>query len=484
MSAVTKQKNPRVLRQDADELAVRAQAIVDKMESEDRGFQGDEKTTFDSLMLTRQELLDRADAQEQLATARGESSGVWVDDSGKAQANEARQQLAQTYERETALIPQTDGPGLPGAADLGHRNDFIDWMLHNDGSGFLLGNLLEPQSVRDRMAENMRQERWTAGEKLQRAFFNAALDVNTVARLTGRQPKDMRALGVGTATAGGYLVDDSMASYVEKAMKQYGGIFRTRAQVIPTMTGAPIDYPTVNDTANEGALIAEGANNTEQDIATGNVILQAYKYTSKTIKVSLELLQDSAFDVESLIFDCFAERIARIVSRHCITGTGTSQPQGLATAATSGIQLTAGSSAITYGNVMALYGSVDPAYDEMAEFAFNKNTMVKLLNVLDGDNRPLFRFDMLADGPAAVFGPGGHKYTLIQELQDQGNGNKFMLYGDFSKYKIRQAMATEIFRKNEVHIDNAQIGFVGFARFDGKFIDAGGGAVKAMTQAT
>ena len=434
--------NIRQVRQERDELAVRAEGIVETAIEEKRGL-------TDEQHAEHKRLLVQIDEHDSLIEAMEENAS-------KSEPPPIRRE---------AIGTQTSGPSIP-QEELTGREKFVRWLLGNDNRGFTLGNGLEPQANRSRMSPEQHQRVWERGEQVQRAYFDR--DPIQAGMLGGMQQRD---LGVGTATAGGHTVDDGMASYIEKAMKQYGQIFSTRAQVIATMTGAPIDYPTVNDTSNTGALLAENTATTDLDLTFANVTLSAYKYTSRSIKVSLELLQDSAFDIEALILDCFAERIGRIVGTHTVTGTGSSQPQGIATAATSGVQLVAGSTAITYANVLALYGSVDPAYDMMAEWAFNKATKVKLLGVLDGDNRPLFRFDMTPDGPAATFMT--QPYTVIQEIASQADGAKFMLYGDFMYHKIRQAMAVQFYRQMETHIASAQIGIVGFARYDSRFIDAG-----------
>ena len=226
-----------------------------------------------------------------------------------------------------------------------------------------------------------------------------------------------------------------------------------------------------------------------EDLVFANVVLGAYKFSSKTIAVSLEMLQDTAFDIETLIFDCFAERIGRIVGRRVVTGNGTSQPQGIATAAGAGVTLTASSSSITYANVLALYGSTDPAYDMMAEWAFNKATKVKPDGRFGRRSTSAFplRHDARRAGRRVWQRRDGRRHGVHDHSGDgePGRRQQRSCCGAISrKHKIRQAMAMEMYRQNETHIASGQIGFVAFARYDSKFVDGGGGAVKAMAQAS
>ncbi|MBL4702094.1 MAG: phage major capsid protein, partial [Phycisphaeraceae bacterium] len=50
---------------------------------------------------------------------------------------------------------------------------------------------------------------------------------------------------------------------------------------------------------------------------------------------------------------------------------------------------------------------------------------------------------------------------------------KSILFGDFSKYLIRDVLGFQILRLEERYAEFLQIGFLGFPRHDGALIDAG-----------
>src|SRR5690606_39002505 len=102
----------------------------------------------------------------------------------------------------------------------------------------------------------------------------------------------------------------------------------------------------------------------------------AFKYSSKPVLVSAELLQDSAFDLNQILADMLGERLGRILNEHFTTGTGTGQPNGIVTAAATGV--TGGVSAtpaITGDNLIDLVHSVDPAYRTGARFMMADSTI-------------------------------------------------------------------------------------------------------------
>jgi HK97 family phage major capsid protein len=91
----------------------------------------------------------------------------------------------------------------------------------------------------------------------------------------------------------------------------------------------------MNDTTNVGRLLAENTQMSETDVVIGTATLGAYVYSSDLTRVSLQLANDSAFDVGRSCRRAHAERIGRITNQHFTTGTGSSQPQGIVTGATS-----------------------------------------------------------------------------------------------------------------------------------------------------
>lgn len=141
--------------------------------------------------------------------------------------------------------------------------------------------------------------------------------------------------GVGTSAGGGYTVPPGFRQKLVEARQAFGGLAGA-VESFNTETGNPIEYPTLDDTDNQGEITAEGAVFADgADLAFGTVRLGAHKYTSQgagsglPLRVSVELLQDAAFDVAGLVSRALATRIARKQAVHWVTGTGVSQPLGL-----------------------------------------------------------------------------------------------------------------------------------------------------------
>ncbi|MCP4366332.1 MAG: phage major capsid protein [Planctomycetes bacterium] len=289
---------------------------------------------------------------------------------------------------------------------------------------------------------------------------------------------EARAQGVGTDSAGGYFVPEDMAGSIETAMAQFGGI-ANHATVISTSDGGALPMPTCDDTSNAGALLAENTEDSEQDLTVGEVVLNAYKYTSKIIRVSVELMQDSAFDLNAYIASALGERLGRATAAHFATGTGSSQPNGLMTAASAGLTA-ASATALTHAELVALKHSVDPAYRANAKFVFNDTTLLALKGLVDSDGRPLWQPAIADAVPATI---DGDRYVIDQGVASIATGVRSVGYGDMSKYVIRKVKGFTLVRLVERYADYHQVGFVAFMRTDADLLDAGSNPFKVITQA-
>ena len=287
-------------------------------------------------------------------------------------------------------------------------------------------------------------------------------------------------MGTTVPAEGGYLVPTDVARQLIEAMAAFGGM-RQVATVLPTASGNPINYPTTNATAEEGEIVGENQPVGVQDFGFGVKSIGAFKYSSKSVAVPFELLQDAVIDLEAHINQRLAQRIARITNHHFTVGTGVGQPAGIVTAASVGAT-SAVATAITFDELIDLEHSVDPAYRQSGRcrFMFHDSTLKAIKKLKDEQKRPLWLPGVAVREPDTVL---GYAYTINQHMPALAASAKAVLFGDFSKYLIRDVMAVSLFRLTDSkYTEKGQVGFLAFSRHDGNLIDVGG-AVKALEQA-
>lgn len=286
-----------------------------------------------------------------------------------------------------------------------------------------------------------------------------------------------RAQSVGTPSAGGYLVPVIFQEELVKSLKAWGPMLDPGVtRMLTTATGAALTFPTMNDTANTGALIAENTQVSLAEIAFGTKTIDAFKYTSGVVLVSDELLQDSVLDVEAIIRDAMSERIGRIANTHLTTGDGSSKPNGIVTAATA--VESSDDVTVTFDDMIDLEHSVDPAYrsDPSCKWMFNDSTLKALRKLKDLEGNYIWQpADVRAGAPAQILGYG---YAINQAVASIGASAKPVVFGAFNKYIVRNVKEFAIKRLVERYADYGQVGFIGFTRFDGELLDAA--AVKVL----
>lgn len=295
-------------------------------------------------------------------------------------------------------------------------------------------------------------------------------------------------MSTGTTTEGGYTVQTEVATSVLEALKAYGGM-RSIAEVFSTAQGNPMNWPTSDGTAEEGEIVDENATASDADATFGVKSLPVYKYSSKVIAVPVELLQDSNVDIEAFVRARLATRLGRITNKHFTIGTGSSQPNGVVTAAGVGVTAANSSSqvtAVTYNSLIDLQHSVDPAYREggNCRFMFADSTLKAIRKIVDGQSRPIFVPGYEQGNPGGA--PDrllGDPITINQSVAAMAASAKSILYGDFSHYKIRDVMGVELQRYTDsAYAKKGQVGFLAWMRSGGNLVDVGG-AVKVFVNA-
>lgn len=282
---------------------------------------------------------------------------------------------------------------------------------------------------------------------------------------------EYRAQSTGTNTAGGYLVPAGFRAKLVERMKEFGGIADV-AETITTSEGNPLTYPTIDDTANIAEIVAEGGTFAAgADLVFGTRSLTAYKYMAGgagnlPLKVSWELLQDSAFDVSSFVAKRLGERIARIQAVHWATGTGTGQPQGIVTPITATAPTIA---TVSYAELLATVLALDPAYRQGARWLMNDATYGTIMGLVDTTGRPLVNSQV--DSISGDIGEPrllGYPVTIDQAMPSKALNAKFLAFGNISEtYVIRRVKDITLVTLNELYAANGQTGFMAWARADG-----------------
>lgn len=288
-----------------------------------------------------------------------------------------------------------------------------------------------------------------------------------------------RALGGALGSTGGYTVPEGFANRLEINMLAHGPMLQV-AEIMRTETGEDYPWPTADDTGNEGEFLGENRQVGDEDPEFGSVVWKAYWLSSKMVRVPISLLQDSAFDLAARLGEMLGERIGRRANRACTTGSGANSPRGALTAASLGVTA-ASQTVITPDEMMELVHSVDPSYRPGARFMFSDNVLLHLRKKKDGTGNYIWQSSTREGEPDRMY---GYPVSVNQHMPTAiATGAKTALFGQFSKYKVRQVRQIVLRRLVERYADYNQEAFLAFLRLDGNLLDAGTAPLKYLAQA-
>ena len=449
------------LQEQRNKLSVEIRELADIGQSEE-GFNAEQRSKWETVnseyestvdeMGKIQDKVDIAARAAALEEKQDRQASEW-----KTEVGQARQERAgETTEEHRALALQ---------AWLRTQNDIEIDKRHEDAAqrcGVDLNRAKWKVQLRDKHAQNGVQAWESRGGML--------------------EPKiEHRALSVGTDSAGGYTVPEGFSNELERSMLAFGGPRRV-ARIVSTDSGNDLPWPTVDDTSNKGAILGEGGSiGASTDPSFGVITFKAYKYSSKPVLVSQELLEDSAFNMASVIASLLGERIGRAGAEHFTTGDNSSKPQGITVGAGAGVTA-AGAAAVTADELISLQDALDPAYESFPSVGWmmKKSTITAIRKLKDSDGQYLWQPGLTAGQPDLLL---GKPYTVNQDMPAMATGNVSIVYGAMEKYVIRDVTSARFYRLEERYRDNDQTGFILFSRHDGRLLDAGTNPVIKLTQA-
>lgn len=313
------------------------------------------------------------------------------------------------------------------------------------------------------------------GDQYAGAFSNflrrGIADISTAEReLLAARMQDLTAEQRAQSTsgsAGGYTIPPGFLTRITETLKAFGGIMNA-AEVITTDTGNGLQWPSFDGTAQAGQILGENTAETALDMVVGQKTLGAFTYSSRVVQVSVQLAQDSAFNLDEFVARQLGIRIGRAVAPHLATGTGSGQPEGLITNATVGKTGLAGQgAALIYDDLVDLIHSVDPAYRaQKPQFVLADSTLKAVRKLKDTQGRPLWEPSLQAGAPDTILGYG---YVIDQGIASLALNSKSLGFGDIrSAYVVRQVAGGQMLRLAERYAEALQVGYLAFLRLDAK----------------
>ena len=381
---------------------------------------------------------------------------------------EMRQKRAEIWDRaKNFLNEHTDENGMMSAEDTEQYERMekevvdmaavIDRLERAEQMDREMENLAVPPLASRPQQHVSDDKKGIRSENYKKQFWN---------HMRGRSSYDIRnALQVGELSEGGYTVPDEFEHTLVEALQEEN-IMRGLVHVMTTASGdRKIPLVVSKGTA---SWIEEEAQIPESDDSFGQITLSAHK-VGCMIKISSELLHDSAFDMAAYIAHEFGRRVGAAEEEAILSGDGNHKPFGLLHD-TQGAQVgvtAAAATALTADELIDLQHSLKSGYRRNAVFVMNDGTIKLLRKLKDGNGNFLWQPNVLYGQPDMLLNT---RVLTSNYMPLPTAGNKAILYGDMSYYWLADREGRSLQRLNELYAATDQIGFKITQRLDGRLI--------------
>jgi HK97 family phage major capsid protein len=211
-------------------------------------------------------------------------------------------------------------------------------------------------------------------------------------------------------------------------------------EIINTTSGEDLTIPTLT-AYSTATLKAAGSALASSEPTYSSITLGAYKY-GFLIQAANELVADAGFDLASHLAQQAGNGIGYAVNDVLTTGDGSSKPQGLVTAAGSGVTGGTGvSGGFTADNLIDLAYSVDGAVRRMPGAAFMANgaSIGAMRKLKDTAGNYLYQVGV---GYPDTF--AGFRVVENPHVADIATEAKSVVFGDLSSFKVRVAGGIQV----------------------------------------
>ena len=278
----------------------------------------------------------------------------------------------------------------------------------------------------------------------------------------------------GVASDGGYLVPDEWDRRLIEGIEEQNIMRRVGTAI----TTSGLHKINIAGTKPAAAWIDEGDSINFSDATFSQISLDAHKLLV-AVKVTNELLSDSAFNLESYILTQFAQAIANAEEDAFLNGPlstpsgSAGKPKGLFTTAAAQPTATADTAgnietnAISADDIVSLVYSLKRPYRRRAVFIMNDSVISNIRKLKDENKSYMWQPSYQADEPDRLLGYPIYTSTYAPAIAP---GAAVIAFGDMSYYNIGDRGTRTIQELRELYAGNDMTGYVMKERVDGVLV--------------
>lgn len=261
----------------------------------------------------------------------------------------------------------------------------------------------------------------------------------------------------GVDSDGGYLVPEEYDHRLIDVLEEEN-IMRRLGTKIVTSGQHKINIAASKPAA---AWIEEGGALTFGDATFDQIYLDAHKL-HVAIKVTEELLYDSAFNLENYIITMFGKALANAEEDAFLNGDGTGKPTGIFAATGGGNVQNSLTAALKSDDLLDFVYGLKRPYRKNASFIMNDATLASIRKLKDNNGAYIWQPSYQAGEPDRVLGYAANTSAYVPK--------NAISFGDYSYYNIGDRGTRSFAELRELFAGNGMVGFVAKERVDGKLV--------------
>lgn len=304
-------------------------------------------------------------------------------------------------------------------------------------------------------------------------------------------PTDRKTLIEATDSAGGYLVPEDYQSNILKkiatvaTLRQYARVVTTSRDVVKWPR---VKYSTNNEYTSGVRVTWTGE--TPSSSTAHAVTDQVFGEFSIPVgtcmasqKISMDLIDDAAFDVLGISSDLFAEAFGLDENDAFWNGSGAVQPRGVlsdigdSTDFNAALTKADAANAIASEDILDTYYALPAQYERNARWFMTKATAKYIRKLVDTYDQPIWpvvsQVGELGAPPASMHGAPVVFDEFMDEISSASDTPSYpLIFGDMNAYAIVDRAGLSVKRDDNMYAETNQVLLLGKKRVGGQLVES------------
>jgi len=321
--------------------------------------------------------------------------------------------------------------------------------------------MAQPIWVQEQMGENLHDEARFMTDTFTKWMRSPSDDIFWKTA----SPDEVKAMQEDTDAEGGFFVPEQ---FINQTIHDPGV---PSSQLRPLCTVIRVSskdgyVPTMGSAS--WAAIAEEAAYSDQTPTVGQVSFSLEK-SGGLVKVTRELLDDSAINLPALLSQIFQESAGRFEDVGIISGNNTTQYAGIMSDSSVAFYTMASATAVVVADLIGTFYALEAQHRANSTWVM-KSAINSLINQIQVTGNGVTGIADITAAPAAfILGRPVVDTDVVSALGGTiTSTEKIAIFGDFRQYYIFDRVGFTIRRNDSLYMENDQVGFFASRRGDGQ----------------